>query len=460
VNTAQRVLDITVPQGGGLAQQSLPVDPSGVLYDAITRQPVTGATVTLLGPNGQPLPGNLLLPNQQNQTVIASGPAAGTYRFDLLPTAPAGEYTLRITAPTGYRAPSALLPPSAPLAFQPGPGLYRVQVQATAPPVGVATTYHLAINLNPPAGGADVVHNHIPLDPAALPQLAIVKTANATQAEVGDLVRYTITVRNLAGTGPIPSVSVIDTLPPGFRLVPGTVRGVGTPPVALADPAGAPGPQLGFNLGTLNAGQQAQFSYHVRIGASANPGDAINRAYAQSGGIRSLTAQAKVQVGGGVFRSEACFIGKMYSDCGGNVGPGNGNGIQDPGEPGIPGVRLYLEDGTHVISDSEGKYSLCGLTPRTRVLKVDDTTLPPGARLGATSNRNAGDPGSLFLDLKKGEVVQADFRDMSCSPRVAAEIERRRSELKKQRNGDVNEAQIEGDQPAGPGLGQNKGGAR
>jgi large repetitive protein len=45
------------------------------------------------------------------------------------------------------------------------------------------------------------------------------------------------------------------------------------------------------------------------------------------------------------------------------------------------------------------------------VLKVDDTTSPPGTRLGTTSNRNAEDPGSLFIDVKKGEVVQADFRE-------------------------------------------------
>jgi uncharacterized repeat protein (TIGR01451 family) len=456
VNNPQRVLDITVPAGGGLTQQSLPVDPSGVLYDAVTRQPVTGATVTLLGPNGQPVPDNQLLPNQQNQTVIASGPAAGTYRFDLLPTAPAGLYTLRVNPPTGYAVPSALLPPAAALAFQPGPGIYNVVPTATAPQVGQPTTYHLAINLNPGAGGADVVHNHIPLDPAVLPQLAIQKTANVNEAEIGDLVRYTITVRNLSTTSTVPNVSVFDSMPLGFRLIPGTVRGAGTPPVALPNPTGSPGPSLTFAIGALNPGQQAEFSYHARLGVAATEGDGINRAFAQSGTVRSLTAQAKVKVGGGVFRAEGCFVGKIYADCGNSVGQGNGNGIQDPGEPGIPGVRLYMEDGTYVVSDSEGKYSYCGLKPRTHALKVDDTTLPPGARLGTTSNRNAGDPGSLFLDLKKGEVVQADFRDMSCKPSVAAEIERRRSELKKQRNGDVNDAQLEGNQPAGPGLGQER----
>ena len=43
------------------------------------------------------------------------------------------------------------------------------------------------------------------------------------------------------------------------------------------------------------------------------------------------------------------------------------------------------------LSDIEGKYSYCGLTPTTHVLRVDHTTLPAGSRLTMSSNRNAGD---------------------------------------------------------------------
>jgi large repetitive protein len=453
-NALARTLDITVPVGGGLAQQSLPVDPSGVVYDAVTRTPVAGAVVTLIGPNGAPVPAAQLLTGQQGQMVVATGPAAGSYRFDLLPTAPAGVYTIAVTAPAGYASPSVLLPPAAVLPFQAGPASFAVVPQAGAPQANQPTTYHLQITLNPAANGADVVHNHIPLDPATLPQLAIDKRANVTSAEVGDLVRYTIRVKNLSATLTLPNVNVTDTLPAGFKLVPNTVRRLGTPPIALADPTGTPGPQLGFALGALTANQVVEFSYHVKLGVGATEGDGTNRAFAQSGALRSLTAQAKVKVGGGVFRTEACFIGKVFMDCGGSVGQGNGNGIQDPGEPGIPGVRIYMEDGTYVVSDSEGKYSYCGATPRTHVLKVDAATLPRGARLGVTSNRNAGDPGSLFIDLKNGELHQADFRDMSCAPAVADEVKRRRDALRaKPAAQDVNAPLVTGDGRTGPGLG-------
>ncbi|MGH2670604.1 MAG: SdrD B-like domain-containing protein, partial [bacterium] len=44
--------NLTLNAGDTIAEQSLPLDPSGVVYDAITRQPVAGAVVTLLGPAG------------------------------------------------------------------------------------------------------------------------------------------------------------------------------------------------------------------------------------------------------------------------------------------------------------------------------------------------------------------------------------------------------------------------
>jgi uncharacterized repeat protein (TIGR01451 family) len=462
VNSAARTLDVVMPAGAGLAQQSLPVDPSGVVYDSVTRQPIINATVRLMGPNGQPVPDNLLLTGQQNQAVIATGPAAGTYRFDLLPDAPAGVYTIQVTPSAAYTTPSSLIPAQAG-AGTPGSGTLcpgagagipcLVQPQPGAPAVGASTTYYLSFNLTP-GSSPDVVHNHIPLDPAQTATLAIIKTADKAEAEIGDPVKYTIRVKNLSTTAPVSTITVVDTLPLGFKYVPKTVRGIGTPPPMLSEPAGTPGPQLTFTIATLAPGAESSFSYYVRIGVGGADGDGINRAYAASGTVRSPLAQARVRVSGGVFGADSCVLGKVFVDCGADgVGYGNGNGIQDAGEPGIPGVRLYLQDGTYVITDSEGKYSLCGLAPRTQVLKVDPITLPRGARLGTTANRNAGDPGSLFVDLKNGQLQRADFRDMSCNASVFDEVKRRRDAAPKAEREDVNRARIEGNGWPGSGLG-------
>jgi hypothetical protein len=138
-------------------------------------------------------------------------------------------------------------------------------------------------------------------------------------------------------------------------------------------------------------------------------------------GIESNEGRHKVEVTGGVFTDEACLLGKVFVDC-------NNNHIQDAEELGIPGVRLYLEDGKFMVTDSEGKYSRCGLTPRSHVLTPDPTTLPRGAVLTTTSNRNLGDANSLFIDLKNGELHRGDFAEGSCSNQVLEQVKARRSQ--------------------------------
>jgi hypothetical protein len=138
------------------------------------------------------------------------------------------------------------------------------------------------------------------------------------------------------------------------------------------------------------------------------------------GSVATNEGQHRVRVSGGVFTTDACFAGKIFVDC-------NNNHVQDAEEIGIPGVRLVLQDGTSLISDSEGKYSLCGLTPNSHVLKVDEITLPIGSRLTTTSNRNLGDAGSQWLDLKNGELARADFAEGSCSNQVLEQVKARRS---------------------------------
>ncbi|HNZ56392.1 MAG TPA: SdrD B-like domain-containing protein [Methylophilaceae bacterium] len=116
-----------------------------------------------------------------------------------------------------------------------------------------------------------------------------------------------------------------------------------------------------------------------------------------------------------VTASESCVAGKVFVDC-------NHNQRQDAKELGIPNVRIFLEDGTYFITDIAGKYSFCGLSAQTHVLKVDKTTLPRGSQLIASSNRNAGDAQSLFLDSKYQQLIRADFIENSCSKAVLEQV--------------------------------------
>jgi hypothetical protein len=159
-------------------------------------------------------------------------------------------------------------------------------------------------------------------------------------------------------------------------------------------------------------------------------GDGINRATAVFPGargapVRSNTALFKVTVQGGVFTNEGCIVGKIYVDCDGNAMQSNESGSR---EVGIPGVRLVMLDGSFIVSDNEGKYSICGVKPQTHVIKVDRATLPKGSRMVPSSNRNAGVGDSIFVDMKGGELHRADFIEGSCTPEVMDQVKARRAQ--------------------------------
>ncbi len=412
-------LAVTLQPGANVQQQDLPLDPAGVIYDASTRAPIDGATVQLCGPAGFD-PATMLVGGASYTAVgqcaqMVTGPN-GFYQFLLAPGATPGEYTLNAAAPGYAPTPIGSIPPQPGALTPSGASPMKVQAQAGPPSAGQPTTYYLRLNLAP--GMPDVVHNHIPLESAMGAGLFLQKQADRDVVELGDSVLYTLRVQSPNGAAT--DVVITDTLPAGLRLIPGTVMQDG---VAVADPAGSPGPVLSFAVGAFPANTPVVVTYRVRVGVGAQQGDGINRAQAAGlvGGVRAVSnrAEARIRITGGVFFQEACVVGKIFMDC-------NRNRIQDGEEVGIPGVRFYLQDGTHLVSDSEGKYSICGLPARTSAIRVDTTTLPAGSQLVTSSNRNALDAGSLFLDLQFGELHRADFIEGSCSPAVLEQVEKRR----------------------------------
>ncbi|MDE2607368.1 MAG: DUF11 domain-containing protein, partial [Burkholderiales bacterium] len=387
--------------GVATATTTLLVDPSGVVYESRSNQPVAGATVDLIdvtggGNGGHPgeLAAVLALDGTTPAPASVVTAADGSYSFPLVK---ASTYQLRVTPPRGFAFPSKLPP-----ALQPGGRL--VDAQAS-----YGSTFAVATGPE---------RFDVPLDTGDDAGLFVQKVANKGTAEVGDFVDYTVTVKNVMGL-PLPGVQVQDRLPAGFAYVRGSARLGGA---AVADPAGGTGPQLTFTAGTLAAGAQAVLRYRVRVGAGSLGGDGVNTAQASASGIVSNRASAKVQVLGGVFASDAYLVGKVFADC-------RREGVQSGGSPGIPGVRIYLEDGTYAVTDEEGKYSLYGLSPRTHVAKLDPTTLPAGAVPEVLNHRNAGDAGSVFVDLKNGELHQADFAVAGCGEDLRAQIAARRRAL-------------------------------
>ena len=438
-------LQVVLEAGQHLPQQSLPVDPSGLVYDAVTRDPVPGSIVTLtpVGVCNGYNPSTAILNataggyRVEGNAVSMTVGNNGYYQFVFGPAAPARcEFQLTVTPPGGYQFVSKLITPEngslSPLGAAGSSHLVQPQSNAPTGAVGTPTQYWLTLFAGSATAG--VVHNHIPLDTAEATGLVITKTGDRQTAEIGDTVQYTITVRQTAGSA-MATLNIVDTLPRGFTYIDGTARVGGR---VLEEPFGKPGPRLGFNLGPINVGQQLVLAYRVRVGVGAQQGDGVNRAQAHGcsitggcidpgsmtpvpGSVPSNRAEYRVRVTGGVFTEEACVLGKVFVDC-------NNNHLQDNEELGIPGVRLYFSNGTWVISDSEGKYSYCGLTPQSHTLKVDPSTLPAGSRLTTSSNRNLGDADSLFLDLKNGELHRADFIEGSCSNPLLEQVKARRTQ--------------------------------
>lgn len=379
------------------------IDPFGVVFDSRTNAAVQGATVSILDVTGAGNGGNAGGPAVVFQddgvtpapAVVVTG-ADGAYRFPLVPPS---TYRIVVQPPVGYGFPSGLNPAVLPIG-------------RTVDPAGsYGGTFVVALT-------SSAIQLDIPVDGPPPSGLFVQKNANRMLVELGEFLEYTVTVANGSGNA-LTAVSLSDVLPAGFRYVNGTARVNGA---QVADPSGTPGPQLEFNLGPMAPGGKNTVVYRVKVGPGVTPGYRDNLAQATAsvlgGTIRSNVASARVRVELGVFNDRGVVIGRVYVDL-------NGSGKPDPDEPGIPLVRLFLEDGSFVLTDENGKYNLYGLRAQTHVLRVDKMTLPPGAKMGVTSQRQGGDAYSRFVDLKRQELHRADFAEVSGSPEVLAAIEAR-----------------------------------
>lgn len=390
-----------VPPGcTAAAETQILIDPAGVVFSTCDNQPVAGTRVRLFNADTG-LPADVF--DHDSVTPAPNDVVTGANGFYEFPRVAPGNYQLRIDVPGNHQFPSVV-----PLVNMPADR----DVHAEA-------SFGQVFAVNAVTG---MVIADVPLDCDRPGQLHIDKKTSRSSVAVGELNSYSITLRS-TNVNTLDNVVVTDSLPLGFRYMEGSAR---LDDVAVADPSGSPGPKLRFNVGSIAAGAQAVLTYRVRVEMGALRGNGINRARAEgmdaltTATVRSNQAEAEVEVLPDVFSSEAFVVGKFYMDC-------DRNRVQGREELGVPGVRLFLDDGTFVVTDSEGKFSLYGLRARTHVLKVDRSTLPAGAELITLDNRHGGDPYSRFVDLRAGELHRADFALGSCHDEVRAEVHMRRT---------------------------------
>lgn len=396
----QVIRDVTLANNTVVVDQNLPIDPSGVVYDSITRAPIQGAVVSLLGANGQPLPGACFLSSTQQ---AQSTDATGFYRFDVVPGAapqcPVGEtvYTISIAPPSGYSAPSSVLPAELG-AFDPT-GLRApvlIGSNSSAPANGDTVRWYQSFRLA--SGDPDVIFNHIPLDPfLTRSPLVVTKTSLKRTANIGDLIPYTITVRNTEAAQRAP-VDVIDILPPGLKYVLGTasINGVAAEPQVNDR-------ELRWLRQTIPANGTITYKLTAVVGAGVTNGDRVNTGVARNG-LDSVEisnrGQAVVSIVPSAIFDCSEIIGKVYDDL-------NGDGYQDQGEPGIPGARLATVNGELITTDEFGRYHIaCAAVPDAQigsnfVLKLDTRTIARGYA-PTTDNPQS-------IRLTRGKVSELNF---------------------------------------------------
>jgi uncharacterized repeat protein (TIGR01451 family) len=235
--------------------------------------------------------------------------------------------------------------------------------------------------------------------------LTLALSADRGAVAPGDGVEFALAIENSGAAFTLTGVVVTDTLPGALRYVPGTTR-IGS--AAAPDPAvGSDGRTLTFPVADLDPGTARTIRFGARTLPTAIEGEIVNRAVANAIAppgvpVASLPVSAGVRVVPGPFRQEAVVMGRVYVD-------DDRDGTIDPGEPGVPGVIVLLEDGRGAVSDVTGQFHVDGVRPGLHVARVDPRTLPAPLATSAPGVAWAGDAASRFVEARASAIEVVDF---------------------------------------------------
>jgi uncharacterized repeat protein (TIGR01451 family) len=199
--------------------------------------------------------------------------------------------------------------------------------------------------------------------------LSVSKTVDRDVASGGDRLLYTLQVGNSGEQ--LGATRVVDTLPAGVVYAPGTARvdGVAVEPQRS-------GRILTWTFPALNA--QHTIVYACVVMPFTPEGSTlinvvdVDAQSAGGAGVRA-SASADTRVVAGALGNRIVITGRVFVDSA-------RTGRFRPEDHGIAGVRVYLEDGESVTTDTYGRFTFPSVHPGQHVLRVDATTLPAGVR--------------------------------------------------------------------------------
>lgn len=366
-----------------------PIDPFGILFDSRTGAPLSGVEVTIVDVStgapaqvfGADLKSSYPATLTTGSTVIDSTGVEydldpGQYRF---PYVGPGTYRLEVVPPRGYVAPSEV-PDS------------EIQSLAAAPFSLAAGSRLDAFEINP----GSTLEMDVPLDGSAL--IEVQRLGSTDIAALGDALKFTVTASTpLRGGFP---ADILDTLPNGLTLVPGSVmiNGVNGEDRTEIGPRGR---NIVFDDVLIPDGGSARVTYVARIGVAAREGDVLtSSSTAEAHGFIANTAFHDLEIEPVFHTDRSILLGQVYA-----------NGCEASYQPDLDlsGIRLLIENGRYVETDEAGLFSFRNLTPGTHVVAIDPLSLPAGFKpvLCENSTRRAGRAGSIFVDASGGFAQQA-----------------------------------------------------
>lgn len=366
-------------------------DPYSRVINALTGDPVNGVKVTLIdattGAAASVYDDDGVTPFSATVTTgpdSSSGTLSilatdddmpdGAFRFPYIPD---GEYQLAFEAPDEYRVPSAKT------------------TDEVASNLGDSYAITDASYGSPFTVSNNVFYSDIPADDLDS-GLLLSKSANKTDVGVGDFIQYTITLSN-ADTA-ISDGNIIDKMPVGLRYRSGSVRyddEKTDEPAITAD-----GRTLTFSLPDIAADETLTITYVTQVTALAQD-RLTNVAWLDDDAVSSNKAEASVQVTDEFFSDTARLFGRVYlDDCDGNLDA-----------EAVPDIRLFMEDGTYVVTDKNGEWHIEDVRPGTHVVQLDTSTIPPYMEVMTCDHRgfHAGRSFSQFVDVQGGSFWRVDF---------------------------------------------------
>ncbi len=240
--------------------------------------------------------------------------------------------------------------------------------------------------------------------------------------QVGELVNFKIKITNNYKSE-LNEISTYIILPRGFNYIKNIIKVAG---FTITEVEKHPNNIILKIEGKLNSGDELEFIAVCQAAMGIKKG--INIINTKSlgivigGNIGSNTASTNINVIEDKLLNTGVIFGRVFID-------ENKNGVLDEGEQGIPGAKIYLENGHFVYTDIEGKYSMFGERALTHVLKLDSFSIPKRGRLAKLDSRYSEDGSQVFADVKKSEFYKVNFAFHDVSMSFLEEI-KKRSDMK------------------------------